>query len=171
MRIRILAASVFAAACFVAPAQAAQLNFTTALRGDQYPTTTGSAASGAATLHVDTDTQTIDAQITITGIGFDDLAHHLAHSRMGAIHLHRYMPDGDVTLVVPFPLGASYAATADGFTVTVTGYRYAEGADVLHSDLSFEDFVAALASDPIYLNVHTNAFGDGEISGRIAPAA
>jgi hypothetical protein len=155
------------AAFFAAPAQAADLTYTASMAGNQYPTTTGSAATGTATLLVHPDTQTIDARIAITGIRMDDLAHHLAHSRMGPIHLHRYAADGDVTLILPFPLGATYAETADGFTVTMTGYAYADGAAAVRSALSFEAFLAALASDPIYLNVHTNAFGDGEISGPV----
>jgi hypothetical protein len=159
-----------AAAIFAAPAHAAQLHYTATLAGNQYPTTTGSAAAGTATIDVDTDTQTIDAHIVITGLKFDDLSHHLAHSRMGPMHLHRYQGD-DVTLILPFPFGATYAETADGFTVTVEDYPYADGADRTGSHLSFDQFLAALAADPIYLNVHTQRFGDGEISGRLVPAA
>lgn len=171
MRKHIVIMATLAAALVAAPAQAAELVFTAAMNGNQYPTTTGSAATGQATLRVHTDTQTIDAEITITGIGFDNLAHHLAHSRMGPMHLHRYTPDGEVALILPFPMGASYVETAGGFTVTLRGYAYAEAAAAVRSDLSFEQFLAALASDPIYLNVHTNAFGEGEISGRVAQAS
>lgn len=169
MRIVAFAFAALAAIVCVAPAEAAQLSFTTTLAGNQYPTTTGSAATGSARIVVDTTTQTIDATITITGLKFADLRQHLAHSRMGPIHLHRYQ-GADVTLIVPFPMGATYVETANGFTVTVRGYRYADGAAALNSNLSFAAFVAALGSDPIYLNVHTERFGDGEISGRVRPA-
>jgi hypothetical protein len=40
---------------------------------------------------------------------------------------------------------------------------------VLRSNVSFEDFLASLRSDFVYLNVHTDAFTGGEISGRIVP--
>ncbi len=159
-----------AAAVFAAPAYATQLHYTATLAGNQYPTTTGSAAAGTATIDIDTDTQTINAHITITGLKFDDLSHHLAHSRMGPMHLHRYQGD-DVTLILPFPFDAAYTETADGFTVTEQNYPYADGADRTGSHLTFEQFVAALATDPIYLNVHTQRFGDGEISGRLVPAS
>jgi hypothetical protein len=151
------------------PAMAAERHYNATLAGAQYPTETGSAATGTATLTVDTETQTIDAQIVITGLKFDDLAQHLAHSRMGPMHLHRYQGD-DVTLITPFPFGETYVETADGFTVTVTDFPYAEAAERTRSSLSFEQFLAALAADPIYLNVHTEAFGDGEISGRVVSA-
>jgi hypothetical protein len=160
-------AAVFALAA--TPAMAAELHYTTTLNGAQYPTETGSSAIGTATLTVDTEAQTIGAHIVITGLGFDDLAHHLAHSRMGPMHLHRYQGD-DVTLIAPFPFGESYTETADGFTVTLTDFPYAEAAERTRSDLSFEQFLTALANDPIYLNVHTEAFDDGEISGRVISA-
>ena len=161
----ILAAST----ALIGTAHAAELRYSATLSGSQYPTETGSAATGQATLAVDTETQTIDATITITGISFDQLAHHLAHSRMGPMHLHRYQGD-DVTLIVPFPFGATYAETPTGFTVTVVDYPYAEAAQAVRSDLTFEQFIAALSADPIYLNVHTNAFGDGEIAGQVTSA-
>lgn len=170
MPFRLIAATVVAAAILIAPAQAAQLHYAATLNGAQYPTETGSSATGAATLDIDTDAQTIDAHIVVTGLRFADLSQHLAHSRMGPMHLHRYQGD-DVTLILPFPFGASYAETADGFTVDVEDYPYADGAERTGSHLSFEQFLAALAGDPIYLNIHTQAFGEGEISGRVTPAA
>ena len=89
---------------------------------------------------------------------------------MGPMHLHRYQGD-DVTLIVPFPMGANYVETATGFTVTLSHYAYADAAAAVGSQLTFEQFLAALASDPIYLNVHTQRFGEGEIAGRVTPAA
>ncbi len=151
------------------PVAAAELRYTATLAGAQYPTETGSTATGTATLTIDTEAQTIDARIAITGLSFADLSQHLAHSRMGPMHLHRYEGD-DVTLITPFPFGDTYAETADGFTVTVTDFPYAEAAERTRSALSFDQFLAALANDPIYLNLHTEAFGDGEISGRVVSA-
>lgn len=165
-----LIAMLAAAAAIFGSAHAAEMHYTAALAGNQYPTETGSTATGQATIVVDTDTQTIDATVTITGIRIDQLAHHLAHSRMGPMHLHRYQGD-DVTLIMPFPFGATYTETADGFTVAIIDYPYADAAQAVRSDLTFDQFVAALGTDPIYLNVHTEAFGDGEIAGRIGAAA
>lgn len=165
-----LIAMLAAAAALFGTAHAAELHYTATLAGDQYPTETGSTATGQATIVVDTDARTIDANVTIIGIRVDQLSQHLAHSRMGPMHLHRYQGD-DVTLIMPFPFGATYTETADGFTVTIVDYPYADAAQAVRSDLTFEQFVAALGADPIYLNVHTNAFGDGEIAGRVSAAA
>jgi hypothetical protein len=161
----ILAASL----ALTGTAHAAELRYSATLSGNEYPTETGSAATGQATLTFDTEAQTIDATIAITGISFDQLAEHLAHSRMGPMHLHRYQGD-DVTLIMPFPFGATYTETPTGFTVTIVDYPYSEAAQAVRSELTFEQFIAALGADPIYLNVHTNAFGDGEIAGRVASA-
>jgi hypothetical protein len=163
----IAAALIFAA---FAPARAAELVFTATLSGEESPTDTGSAAAGEVTLRVDPDLQTIDADVTIRGIRFGDLAAHLAHRPMGPVHLHRYAPDGDVALIVPFPFGATYTETGDGFVVAMRAYPYAEAAAAVRSALSFEAFLAAMAEDPIYFNVHTNAFPDGEISGLVTRA-
>jgi hypothetical protein len=144
--------------------------FRVTLSGAGHPTATGSAATGAVTLRIDPELQTIDADIRVHGLRFGDLAAHLAHRPMGPAHLHRYSPDGDVALIVPFPFGSTYSETGDGFTITMRGYPYAEAASTVRSDLSFEAFLAAMAEDPIYFNIHTNAFPDGEISGLVTRA-
>ena len=162
----IIFAAVALAACASTPAQATQIHYTATLNGHQDPTNTGSAAIGAARIDIDTAAQTVDARIEIHGLRMSELAAHLAHAPMGPMHLHRYQGD-DVTLILPFPMGSTYAETADGFTVTVHHYAYADGAAIVQSGLSFEQFLAALSTDPIFLNVHTERFGQGEISGRL----
>jgi hypothetical protein len=157
-------------ACASTPAQATQIYYTATLNGHQEPTNTGSAATGMARIDIDTATQTVDAQIEIRGLPMSALAAHLSHSPMGPMHLHRYQGD-DVTLILPFPRGASYVETADGFTVTVHHYAYADGAAIVQSGLSFDQFLTALDHDPIFLNIHTEHFGDGEISGRLTRAS
>ena len=166
MRGLIIAAAALAAVFSAAPAWAHDLVFTAQLSGHADPTNTGSEATGTATFQVNTHTQLIDARIEIHGLKLDALSTHLAHSRMGPMHLHRYQGN-DVTLIVPFPFGETYTETADGFVVTVTHFPYAEAAERTGSHLTFEEFLAALASDPIYLNVHTNRFPEGEIAGRV----
>lgn len=168
--LRIIAAAAAFIALAAGPAAAEQITYAATLSGVTAPTNTGSAATGTATITIDTDTQTIDARIDIHGLRTEQLARHLSHSRMGPMHLHRYQGD-DVTLILPFPFGDTYAATADGFSVTVSDYPYADGAERTGSHLDFQAFLAALASDPIFLNVHTEAFGDGEISGRLVRAS
>ena len=64
-------------------------------------------------------------------------------------------------------MGANYAASSDGFTLTVKSYPYADGAKIIASDITFDGFVKALQSGGIVLNIHTQKFADGEISGKV----
>jgi hypothetical protein len=162
--LRIIAAAV---ALIATPAAAANLTYSATLNGVTEPTVTQSAATGTADISVDTTAQTVSIHMQIHGISADQLWDHVIHSGMGPVHLHLYAANGDISLLVPFPYGASYAATPDGFTLDVQNYSYAEGAAVLRSDMSFETFVATLGSEFVYLNIHTDAFQDGEISGRL----
>jgi hypothetical protein len=168
MRLSVLVAACASLLSFAAPARAGELAFTATLSGDEHPTTTGSPASGVVTLRIDPALQTIDADVTVRGLRVHDLAAHLAHRAMGPAHLHRYTPDGDVALIIPFPLAAGYAETSDGFAISMRGYPYASAVAAVRSELSFEAFLEAMAADPIYFTIHTNAHPDGEISGRLA---
>jgi hypothetical protein len=164
-----LAAPVLAAA-LAAGAQAADATFTASLRGDKGPTVTGSKATGSVSIVVHSDTQTVDIAVNVSGIKPDRFAQHLAHAPVGPMHLHLYEANGNVSLLLPFPMGPAYAATADGFTYTRAGYSYAEGAAILKSTVNFDAFVAAMKSGAVVFNVHTEAFKDGEISGAVTPA-
>ena len=166
-----LRAIALAAALITTPAVAAELNYTAALNGVTAPTNTGSVATGEARVSVDTGAQTVSVQMAISGITPDDLWDHVIHAGMGPVHLHLYAANGDISLLVPFPYGAGYAATPDGFTLAVENYPYAEGAAVLQSDMSFDTFIATLGGEFVYLNIHTDTFQDGEISGRLTPAS
>ncbi len=166
-----LRAIAIAAALFAAPAAAAELSYTATLDGVTAPTNTGSLATGAARVNVNTEAQTVSIDMQIHGVTLDQLWDHVIHAGMGPVHLHLYAADGDISLLVPFPYGATYTATSDGFTLSVANYSYAEGAALLQSDMSFETFVSTLGSEFVYLNIHTDAFQDGEISGRLAPAS
>jgi hypothetical protein len=163
-------AIVLAAFVLVAPASSAEVVFTAALRGDKEPTNTGSTASGEAMIVVDTATQTVDVDLKVTGIRFDDFYDQIHHAPVGPIHMHHYAANGDVTLVMPFPMGPSYAETKDGFTVTVRDYPYATGARIVETPLSFDQFLAALKAGIVVLNIHTDKFNQGEISGKVAVA-
>jgi hypothetical protein len=160
-------AVVFAAFVLAAPAFSAEVMFAAALRGDKEPTNTGSKAVGDAKIVVDISTQTVDVDLKVTGIRFDDFYDQVHHAPVGPIHLHHYAANGDVTLVMPFPMGPSYAETKDGFTVTVRDYPYAAGAKIVETPLSFEQFLAALKAGIVVLNIHTDKFNQGEISGTV----
>jgi hypothetical protein len=97
----------------------------------------------------------------------------LVAAPIGPVHLHKYATaaGGDSVLVVPMPYGPTYRATARGMRLTTKDYDYAAGAKLLSSSLTFDDFVAAMKGGLIVLNVHTDAFNPGEISGRVGGGA
>jgi hypothetical protein len=88
---------------------------------------------------------------------------------IGPVHLHKYATaaGGASVLVVPFPFGPDYQAAGNGLRPTAKDRDYGAGAALLKSNLSFGDFVAAMRAGLIVLNIHTDAFNPGEISGRV----
>ncbi len=172
MRMSKLVAGVWlgmAAALSIAPAKAETLTFHAALDGRYGPEPTGSAATGTAEIKVDTERQTISVDLAVDGITPDALWDRLVAAPIGPVHLHKYATaaGGDSVLVVPLPYGSSYQAVGNGMRVTTTNYDYAAGAALLNSSLTFAEFVAAMQGGLIVLNIHTDAFNQGEISGRI----
>ncbi|MDH7975270.1 CHRD domain-containing protein [Sphingomonas sp. AR_OL41] len=153
-------------------AQAEHLRFRATLAGTAAPTATGSPATGRATIRVDTATQRVSVDLTITGLGVDALWDRLVKGPIGPIHFHEYVaragqPD-DVVLVLPLPYGPTYRPTRHGFRVRMKDYDYAAGAKLLGSTATFAHFVTALRDGHVILNVHTDRFTDGEISGTVA---
>jgi hypothetical protein len=49
-------------------------------------------------------------------------------------------------------------------------YDYRAGAKLVGSTLTFDEFVAAMRSGLVILNVHTDKHNPGEISGRVEKA-
>jgi hypothetical protein len=158
-----------AAALGPASAQAEILAFDVALDGQYGTAPTGSAATGKARIEVDTERRTVSVDMHVDGITPDALWDKLVAAPIGPVHLHKYATPagGDSVLVVPMPYGDTYKATKDGLRLTMKDYDYATGAALLKSTLSFDDFVAAVKGGLIVLNVHTDAFNPGEISGRV----
>jgi hypothetical protein len=151
----------------IAPAWSADQTFLAFLHGDSPTTNTGSTAQGEGKLVVHDATQSVDLTLTVHGIAMKDLSEHLSHAPVGPVHLHIYAANGDSSLLLPFPMGANYAAAGDGFVLTVKNYPYADGAKIIASDITFDKFVAALQSGKVVLNIHTQKFADGEISGPV----
>jgi hypothetical protein len=152
------------------PSLAADLAFDATLSGTAEPTATGSKAIGTVKIVVHPEAQTLDVSVDVTGITPTDFAQHLAHAPVGPMHLHVYEANGNVSLLLPFPMGPAYTAAPGGFSYKRAGYSYAEGAKILNSAVSFDGFIAALNAKTVLFNIHTNAFKDGEISGTVVPA-
>ncbi|MDB5679640.1 CHRD domain-containing protein [Sphingomonas bacterium] len=158
-----------AAIALASPAAAKTLTFRATLGGTTAPATTGSPASGKAVIKVDTSTKRVSVELDVTGITLDQLSKNLIAKPVGPIHFHVYRTADDVELILPLPYGPNYRATKAGFHVTVRGYDYAAGAKLINSGADFEEFVNAMRGQRVVLNIHTDKFPDGEISGKVMP--
>jgi hypothetical protein len=151
---RMLFAGVLAlgmAAVAAAPAQAKIMKFHATLDSKSVYTTTGSEATAQARMF--------------------QLWSKLMKAPIGPIHFHKVAAAGagsGVALVFPLPFGPLYHPTPRGIHVKMDKYDYAAGAKLLNSSLPFDDFVAAMKSGLMILNIHTEKFNQGEISGLVA---
>ena len=157
------------ALALASPAAAKTLTFRATLDGTASTSPTGSPARGKAAIKVDTRSQRVSVEIDVTGITPDQLNKALAAKPIGPVHFHQYRTADDVEAVLPVPYGPNYRATRDGFHVSMRDYPYADGAKLLNNTDAFEDFVNAMNAGKIVLNIHTEKFPDGEISGKVMP--
>ena len=161
-----------AIASIAAPATARIVSYDAEL-GSTAPTKTGSLATGKATVVVDTERNRVSVDLAIAGLTMDSLADALLARPIGPIHFHKYgshdHSGDDVVLVLPLPFGPGYTATDNGFHVVMRDYDYATGAKLLGSPESIDSFVAAMDAGQVILNVHTDKFPEGEISGTVRP--
>ncbi|MEO5494940.1 MAG: CHRD domain-containing protein [Sphingomonas sp.] len=167
MRLFPLIAAVAIAAA--SPAAAKTLTFRATLSGIAPPTTTGSPARAKAVIKVDTSSKKVSVDLDVTGITLDRLADALIAKPIGPIHFHVYRSADDVELILPLPYGPDYRATKKGFHVTMRGYDYEVGAKLLNTGATFDEFVNAMRGQRIVLNIHTDKFPNGEISGTVMP--
>lgn len=163
-RIAALAASL---ALVAAPAGAKTLTFHALLDGRSGPEPTGSEATGRARIKVDTDRKQVSVDLNVDGITAPQLWAKLVEKPIGPIHFHLYHPDGSAVLVLPLPYGPNYHTLPHGLHVKMDKYDYDTGAKLLNSTLPFDDFIAAMKSGTVVLNVHTDKFNAGEISGKV----
>lgn len=169
--------TVIAAMLVVSPVavQARSLTYTAVLSGDSASAKTGSKAKATAQIVVDTDAMTVAVQMDVAGMPVTALWDNLVAAPIGPVHLHQYAgadlsdPNASV-LAFPLPFGPSYRATAAGFAVDTGPQSFAKGMATLGSKASFEQFVSALDRGAIVLNIHTDAFNAGEISGPVVKA-
>ena len=167
-------ASIVAACAISAPAQAEILKFHVNLDGKYGEEPTGSPATGRAAVLVDTSTRRISVDLDVQGITVDQLWSKLVAKPIGPIHFHKYMNMANMggassVLALPLPYGPAYHPTSSGIHVVMKDFDYTADAALVKSDLSFDDFIADMKSGLIVLNVHTNKFNPGEISGLVVP--
>lgn len=170
-RTAMTAALVGLAAGFAAPAaaRAEVLTFRAALDGKSGAEATGSAATGSARIKVDTVSRRVSVDLAVRGITVEALWDKLVAAPIGPVHFHKYASAASRTsvLVLPLPYGADYRATRTGMRLRMEDFDYGARAGLLRPALPFDDFVAALRSGLVVLNVHTDAFNPGEIGGPV----
>lgn len=157
------------------PADAKPVEYRAVLNGQSPSISTGSKATGTATILVDKKAGTVSVSIDVTGLTVDALWDQLVGAPIGPIHLHRYgstdLSDASSSqLAFPVPFGKAYKATATGFRVRTGPVNYTKGVAPLGQDSDMDAFVAALEKGAVVVNIHTDAFNDGEINGAVTRA-
>ncbi|WP_370541666.1 CHRD domain-containing protein [Actibacterium sp. 188UL27-1] len=127
-------------------------------------------AHGTATLTVDQAAATLDFSLDVIGIDLDGLFDTLVEAPVGPVHLHNAPAGSNGPIMVPLALDTdTYNDTEDGFGLNVVNLAYGDAAALAGCDLSFGDFVSLLQGSAVYINIHTDAFASGELSGRVSP--
>ncbi len=126
---------------------------------------TGSIATGKAFVAIDVAAQSVTLSVKIDGIETADLADSLVAAPIGPVHIHQYASDTVSALALTFPYGAQYQTRNGGFDLIAQGTDFAERRKLADPAMTFDAFVAAAKAEKLVLNVHTDKFGAGEISG------
>lgn len=164
----LIAAAAALIALAAGPAAAKTLTFRGTLGGTRPPAMTGSPARGVATVKVDTSSGKLWLDVDVTGITLDQLDKAQVAKATGPVHLNEVSGPGDIEVLLPIPYGATYQATKTGFRVTVRDYDYAQGLKIAGANVSLDEFVTAMRAGRIVLNIQTDRFPEGEISGEVS---
>jgi hypothetical protein len=160
------------AALPAAPAPtAATLHYVSSLNGTGALVATQSGATGEAKVTLNVSSQTMDLEVTVRGITVDQLWDRIVKAPIGPIHFHLYgstdYANSSSALAVPVPFGSNYRPTADGFVVTLDDFSYAQAQGITGSALDFNGFVSSIDRGLVVMNIHTDAYPDGEIGGVV----
>ena len=147
-------------------ANAAPINYSTALSGPNESPPNVSPGVGTATLVVDTDTHVWTMHVEFSGLLGTTTASH-SH----AATLNPGVLTAGVATTTPtyagFPLGVTSGTYDKVFDMTLASsfnpaYVTAHGGTTAQAEL---DLAQAIAEGKAYLNIHTSAVGSGEIRG------
>lgn len=172
MRGKVLAGLAGGAICGLmaaaSPAQAG-LKFTSTLDGDQAGTS--STATGTATLELSDDQTALSIEVVVEGLDFDGLqTPDDDQDDVLAFHIHRAPAGSPGGVVFGFispnhDTNGQFSMEIDGLTTTITSvWDGSEG-----NGTTLADELDDLFNEGLYFNIHTNAFGGGEIRGQIVP--
>jgi len=155
---------------------AAPITLTALLSGANENPSTGSPGTGTAIVILDPALHTLDVNVVFSGL-FATIPGTSNPSGTTASHIHCCIaPPGNagVATAVPtfpgFPLGVTSGTYHQSFDLLVsstynTAFITSHGGTVALADAALE---TGLLTAQTYLNIHTNAFGGGEIRGTLA---
>lgn len=147
-------------ACLLASAsQAMVINLEASLDGGQEVGPVMTNATGEATVAFDSTQNLVSFNLTVSGISLADITFPggpLIFGVAGPVHLHNGAAGTNGGVILPFNDAAFYTATLQGFSVQANDLTAPAG------------FAALLASDSVYVNVHTLTNGAGEIRGQLS---
>ena len=152
-------------------AQATSITYIAALSGPGETPPNASPGTGAARVIIDTAAQTMQVDVSFSGLLGNTTASH--------IHCCTLSPNTGAAIVatqtptfVGFPLGVQAGSYSHLFDLTLAStynaaFITAHGGTVAGAEAAL---LAGLAEQEAYLNVHTNLFPGGEIRGFLAEA-
>jgi len=161
------------AVLYASAATATPITFTASLSGLNEIPPTNSAGTGLATITLDPDAQTLQLDVTFSGLTSNDVAAHI-HCCLASPLMQANV--GVATAVPAFP----------GFPLGVTSGSYSSQVFDLTQPLIYNPafvtaqgglpqaeaaLIAGIINSETYLNIHTVNFGGGEIRGFVTPAA
>jgi hypothetical protein len=158
---------------FLAPcgiAQAAVLSFTATLSGPNENPANNSPGIGTASAVYDANAHTLALEATFSGLTGTTTAAH--------IHAATTIPGGTagVATTTPsfagFPLGVTSGTFSNVLNLTLASswnpaYVTAHGGSLAQAEA---DLIQAIIGGQAYFNIHTSAFGGGEIRGFFVPS-
>jgi CHRD domain len=165
----IVVASIGIAIAPVSHAQAAILSFTANLTGPNQSPPNTSPGTGTALLALDNIANTLRLQVTFSGLVGNTTNPHLH----GPTAIARTGTGIVVTGLPSFPLGVKSGSYDNLFDLTQnssydTDFRLASGGTAASAQALI---TSSLLAETTYLNIHSSAFIDGEISGFFLPVA
>jgi len=150
-------------------AQATPITYTAVLGNFESPPT-GSPGTGFATVIIDTAANTLEVDVTFSGLLTGTTASH--------IHCCTALPETGTAIVATttptfpgFPLGVTSGSYSQTFDLTLVGsyngaFIAAHGGTTAGAEAAL---AAGLAAREAYLNIHTTQFPGGEIRGFLEP--
>jgi hypothetical protein len=145
------------------PAGAAVLVATANLDGLQEVPANASPAAGGAVLAVDTDTDTFNISIYVSGITMDRLTASPAHIHLGPAGT---APSGNITHHIW--QGTITAFGSNGIQLHLSGGDFRGSEVVSNIATPSGTILEQLSRGNLYVNIHTTQYPGGEIRGQLA---